>query len=132
MLEPQTQLIYQHLDFARRTDIDGIDVNAGSLNQGIVRVGGRVTKQFATDDGALLTPYLKANLLQGIGGGDSIRLSGVPFETGRFGRSVQVGAGVTGTLTPNFSLYSDAAWQTNVGDGGSRGWTFSGGLRDLF
>ncbi len=132
VLEPQTQLIYQHLDFARRTDIDGIDVNAGSLNQGIVRVGGRVTKQFATDDGALLTPYLKANLLQGIVGGDSIRLSGVPFETGRFGRSVQIGAGVTGTLTPNFSLYSDAAWQTNVGDGGSRGWTFSGGLRDLF
>ena len=29
-IEPQVQFVYQHLDFANRTDVDGIDVDLGS------------------------------------------------------------------------------------------------------
>jgi outer membrane protein OmpA-like peptidoglycan-associated protein len=77
----------------------------------------------------LITPYLKANLLQGIGGGDQVHLSNVAFDTGHFGTALQVGAGVTGTLTRNLSVYGDVAWQHQVSDGGFRGWAFNAGLR---
>ena len=37
------------------------------------RGGARLTKQFAAPDGSLFTPYLKGNVLQGIGGGGGVR-----------------------------------------------------------
>jgi outer membrane autotransporter protein len=43
-----------------------------------------------------------------------------------------MGGGTTGTLNRNLSVYADAAWQQNVAAGGSRGWTFNGGLRIAF
>ena len=131
-IEPQVQVVYQHLDFTRRTDIDGADVNAGDPAQGVLRGGARLTKQFIGGNGAVFTPYLKANLLQGIGGGDPVRVGDLPFDTGRFGTALQVGGGTTGTLNRSLSVYGDVAWQQNVGGGGSRGWTFNGGLRLAF
>lgn len=83
-------------------------------------------------DGSRLTPYIKANLLQGIGGSNSIVLSGVSFGTGKAGTALQVGAGVNGALTRNLSLYGDVAWQNKVGSGGFRGWVLNGGLRLSF
>jgi outer membrane autotransporter protein len=131
-IEPQLQFVYEHLNFARRTDIDGIGVDLGSPNQGIFRGGARLTKLLETSNGSLVTPYLKANVLQGIGGGDSVRLSGVAFGTGAYGTALQVGSGVTGTLTRNLSVYGDIAWQHDVGGAGFRGWAFNGGLRYAF
>ncbi len=128
-VEPEVQFVYQHLNFSRRTDADGIDVNIGSPDQGLFRGGARLLKLFTTEDGMLITPYLKANLLQGIGGGDSVQLSNVSFGTGSFGIALQVGAGVTGTLTRNLSVYGDVAWQHQVSSGGFRGWAFNGGIR---
>ncbi|MBV9656282.1 MAG: autotransporter outer membrane beta-barrel domain-containing protein, partial [Acetobacteraceae bacterium] len=128
-IEPQVQLVYQHLDFSRRTDIDGIDVDLKSPNQGVFRGGARLTKLFEAENGMLVTPYLKTNLLQGIGGGDSVQLGGQPFETGHFGTAIQVGGGATGTLTRNLSIYGDVAWQHEVSSGGFRGWAFNAGLR---
>jgi OmpA family len=69
--------------------------------------------------------------MQGIGGGDSVRLSSVPLGTGAYGTALQVGGGVTGTLTRNLSVYGDIAWQHDVG-GGVRGWALNGGLRYAF
>ncbi len=131
-IEPQLQFVYQHLNFASRTDIDGIGVDLGSPNQGIFRGGARLTKHLETSDGTLVTPYLKANVLQGIGGGEPVHLSSVSFGTGAYGTALQVGGGVTGTLTRNLSIYGDVAWQHDVGGAGSRGWAFSGGLRYMF
>jgi len=79
-----------------------------------------------------VTPYIKANLLQGIGGSNSVVLSGVSFGTGKPGTALQVGAGATGTLTRNLSVYGNVAWQNNVGSGGFRGWVLNGGLRLIF
>jgi outer membrane autotransporter protein len=128
-IEPQVQFVYQHLDFARRTDVDGINVDLGSPNQGVFRGGARLTKLFETEDGTLVTPYLKANVLQGLGGGDSVQLSSQPFGTGHFGTALQIGAGMTGTLTRNLSIYGDVAWQHQVSSGGFRGWALNGGIR---
>jgi outer membrane autotransporter protein len=131
-IEPQIQLVWQHLSFADRTDGDGIEVSMGSPDQGVARVGFRLIRPFMMADGSRLTPYLKANLLQGIGGSNTVVLSGVSFGTGKAGTALQVGAGITGALTRNLSLYGDVAWQNNVGSGGFRGWVLNGGLRLSF
>jgi len=131
--EPQAQLVWQHLNFQNRTDVDGVDVDLGSPDQVTARVGFRLKRPFQTDGGMLFTPYLKANVLQGIGSSGNVVLSGVSFGTGNVGTALQVGGGVTGTLTRNLSLYGDVAWQSDVGNGGGfRGWVFNGGLRYLF
>jgi outer membrane autotransporter protein len=131
-LEPQAQLAYQRLSFGRRTDIDGIDVKLGNPSQGVLRTGARLTRKSVTEDGMVFTPYLKANVLQGLGGGSPVDLSGVSFGTGHFGTALQLGAGITGAPAENLSVYGDVAWQKDVAAGGSRGWAFNGGLRYVF
>ena len=127
--EPEVQVAYQHLSFGSRMDTDGLGVNLGGQNQGMFRVGGRLVRQFQTIDGMLITPYLKANLLQGLGNGGDISISGFSFDTGAYGTALQVGSGVTGTLTSHLAVYGEVAWQHQVSRGGFRGWAFNGGLR---
>ena len=131
-LEPQVQFVYQRLMFEQRTDIDGTNVNLGNPNEGVFRGGVRLIRQYTASDGTPFTPYLKANILQGIGGGQTVSLGNVPFLTGGFGTSLQVGGGWTGTVAHNVSLYGDLAWQDAIGSGGTRGWTGNIGLRYAF
>jgi outer membrane autotransporter protein len=131
-LEPQAQFVFQNLNFASQTDVDGVNARLGSPDQGVFRGGARLTKSFVSLEGDLFTPYLKANVLQGIGGGDAVNIGNTPFLTGRFGTSLQVGGGATGRITHNLFVYGDLAWQDGVGGGGSRGWVLNGGLRYAF
>jgi outer membrane autotransporter protein len=131
-LEPQAQAVFQNLNFASQTDVDGVNARLGSLDQGVFRGGARLTKSFVSPEGELFTPYLKANVLQGIGGGAAVNIGNTPFLTGRFGTSLQVGGGATGRITHNLFVYGDLAWQDGVGGGGSRGWVLNGGLRYAF
>ena len=131
-LEPELQLIGQRLDFAPFIDADGIAANLGAQTQGVFRAGARLLKPFATGGSGVFTAYLKANLLQGIGGGGTVNLGGDPFLTGTFGTAVQIGGGVNGSLGRNVSAYGDVAWQNNVSTGGFRGWAFNAGVRYAF
>lgn len=128
-LEPQAQIVWQHLQFASRADVDGLNVDMGSPNQGVLRLGFRLKRPFLNDDDMLITPYFKANLLQGLGSGGHVTLSGDQFSTGSYGTALQVGAGITGTLTRNIAVYGDVAWQSHVTTGGFRGWLANAGLR---
>jgi outer membrane autotransporter protein len=127
--EPEAQIVYQRLNFGTRTDTDGLNVDMGSLGQGIARVGGRLLRQFWTGNGTQVTPYLKLNLLQGFADGGTIDLSNIGFATGQYGTAIQAGGGITGTLTRRLAIYGDVAYQHYIGDGGFRGWTFNAGLR---
>ena len=131
-LEPQLQIVYQNLNFARKVDSDGIDVNLGDQSEGVFRAGARLLRPFTSSDGALYTAYLKANVITGIGGGGTILLDADSFQTGTFGTSIQVGAGASGKINRNLSIYGDVAWQDGVAGGGSRGWQINGGLRYAF
>ncbi len=133
ILEPQAQLTYQLLSFdSTRDQVDNFDVMIGKQQQLVGRLGARLTRPFELGAGQLLTPYVKANLLYGFLDGGSIRMGSDSFVTGDYGAAVEVGGGATATLTQNLSLYADGAWQTDIGDGGFRGWTVSGGLRMAF
>jgi outer membrane autotransporter protein len=132
-LEPQAQLVYQHLDFRNRVDGNGIDVNIGGLNQSIARAGVRLVHPFVGPEETRITPYAKLNVLQGFGSTGDATIGNVPFGVANYGTSVQIGGGVTGTLTRTISVYGDVAWQQNVvNDGGFRGWSFNAGLRWTF
>ena len=131
-LEPQAQLVYQHLDFGQQFDSDSINVDLGRQNAWVVRGGARLTDSFRMQDGSLVTPYLKANLLYGFGDGGDVTIGSVPFATGRLGTSLQVGLGATGSLAKNISVYGEVSWQNAVGGSGFRGWAGNGGLRYAF
>jgi outer membrane autotransporter protein len=137
-LEPQVQFVYQHLNFPVLTDADGITVDLGNPDQGIFRGGFRLIRPTTGPNGARFTPYFNADVLQGIGASPSVRFANVPFDAGYFGSAVQVGAGITGTLSNNFSAHADASWMESIGsDGGVgasgfRGWTYNGELRWTF
>ncbi|WP_210190278.1 autotransporter outer membrane beta-barrel domain-containing protein, partial [Bradyrhizobium sp. NAS96.2] len=130
IVEPEAQFTWQRLNFSPRTDVSGLSVNMGSLDQGVARIGGRLIQRFQTPEGTLFSPYLKANLLQGFGDGSVIALGGAGFGTGSYGTAIQVGGGLTGTAPANgLAVFGDVAYRQNISNGGVRGWTFTGGLR---
>jgi outer membrane autotransporter protein len=132
-VEPQVQVSWQHLMFDDTTDVDSINTKLGMLDQGIVRAGARLVRPFETDDGRFVTPYVKANLLQGFAdNNNAINVGGVAFDTGQYGTAIQVGGGVTGMLMANLAVYGDVSYQHEVSDGGFRGWAFNGGVRYQF
>ncbi len=96
------------------------------------RGGARLIRPFVSPLGDLVTPYLKANVMQGIGGGEAVTIGSTPFLTGRFGTSLQVGGGATGMISHNLFVYGDLAWQDGVSGGGTRGWVLNGGMRYTF
>jgi outer membrane autotransporter protein len=131
-LEPQVQLVYQHLNFAERVDVDGINVDLGDPNQGVLRAGARLTKSFVGPQDALITSYLKASVLQGLGGANPVNLGAVALPTGRFGTSLQEVIGVSSLFSKTMTLYGEASFLQNLSSGGSRGWAFNVGLRSAF
>ena len=131
-VEPQVQVSWQHLMFDPMTDVDSINVQLGTLDQGVVRAGARLVRPFETDDKRFVTPYVKVNLLQGFADGGAINVGGVNFDTGQYGTAIQMGGGVTGMLTASLAVYGDVSYQHEVSDGGFRGWAFNGGVRYSF
>lgn len=131
-VEPEAQFVFQHLGFNRETDVDGIDLDLGGQNQGIFRAGLRLVRPITGPGDMPITPYLKLNLLQGIGGNGKVHLSNVGFDTGAFGTQLDFGGGVTGAITRNLFIYSDVANEQDIGGSGFRGWAFNGGLRYQF
>jgi outer membrane autotransporter protein len=131
-VEPQVQVSWQHLMFDQTSDVDGLTVGLGTLDQGVVRAGARIVRPFETDDGNRVTPYLKVNLLQGFADGGAIDVSGFNFDTGQYGTAIQMGGGVTGMLTAQLAVYGDVSYQHEVSNGGFRGWAFNGGVRYSF
>ena len=132
LAEPEVQVTYQHLNFTGITDVDGLNVNIGSPNQAVARVGGRLLRPFEMDNGKFVTPYAELNLLQGFADASSINVSGFDFGTGQFGTAMQVIGGATGMINTHTALFGDVAWQHQVSSGGFRGWAFNGGFRHDF
>lgn len=131
-LEPQLQYVWQKLNFDRFTDIDGIRTDLGNPTENIIRVGFRLTRPFETASGDPITPYFKVNYLQSIGNSGDIMAGSYIFPMGSYGKTLQVGGGITGMINKHLAIYADAAWQDTVGDNGWRGWQFNGGLRYSF
>lgn len=112
VLEPQAQLIYQHLDFGGLTDafstvtLDTADV-----------VTGRLGLRLAAEFGPLWRPYLKANIWQDWAGSDHATYAGVHVLSSDVNTTaLEVGGGLVGELTQSVSVWGVADYTTDVAD----------------
>ncbi len=132
-LEPQVQLAYQRLSFDADADNpdDPQDVGSslGTAQQLFGRLGVRLTRAFAFDEGSVVTPYAKVNLLHGFLDGGRVMIGGETFRSGDYGTALQVGGGMTMTLAGGWSVYGEGVWQTRIGSTGFDGWSANLGVR---
>ncbi|MBB1201834.1 autotransporter outer membrane beta-barrel domain-containing protein [Enterobacteriaceae bacterium 89] len=111
-LEPQAQLIWQHSSFddinvkgdtRTRASIDAGDSVTG-------RIGTRLVGHYQTREGEV-TPYVRVNLWQGMGGSDNTRFSNAAASThlsaGQRYSSSEAAAGATWSVKPNFQFYGE-------------------------
>lgn len=130
-LEPQLQLIGQHVSFRNAIDIDDLEVNIGAQNQVVGRAGMRLTRPLAVASGRL-TPYFGFDLFHAFTDGTSVQVGDVRFASGKLGDAYQLSLGVNGMPTEKLSLYGRVSYQHALGSTGIQGWLFNAGVRYLF
>lgn len=125
-LEPQAQLIWQHLSLDGKADrfssvsFDNDDSFTGRLGlrlQGTMPAGS-----------AVLQPYLKANLWHDFGGTDQLDFGADPISAERGGTSLELGGGVVAKLSDTLSVFATADYTTNLGGDKRRVWEGNLGL----
>jgi len=137
-IEPQAQLVYQHLAFDRVMDSsatlpgqEGFAVALGHPSQWVGRVGARLKKDTFTKDGKAATFYGQLNLIHGFGEADKVWI-GNEFRLNEFGTHLEMGVGLSVDISKKATLYGDIARQERISNAGMRGLTFNGGFRIKF
>ncbi|WP_246744074.1 autotransporter outer membrane beta-barrel domain-containing protein [Bartonella raoultii] len=132
IVDPQVQVVYQHLQFEKTRDIDNFDIEMGNLDQWVARVGGRLTKSPKGSEGVdAIAFYSKLYLVHGFEGKKSVQFKDT-FQLGAFGSSLEAGLGFNAKLSSAFSLHGDFAYQHKLNKAGFSGTSFSGGVRYQF
>ncbi|MET3560520.1 outer membrane autotransporter protein [Bartonella japonica] len=132
VLEPQAQVVYQHLQFSKARDIDNFDIEMGTLDQWVARVGGRLSKLSAGSEGVnVVAFYGKLYFAHGFGGKQTVHFKDA-FQLGAFGSSLEAGLGFNAKIDPKFSLHGDVLYQHKLNKAGFSGASFSGGVRYQF
>ncbi|WP_409360964.1 autotransporter outer membrane beta-barrel domain-containing protein [Bartonella heixiaziensis] len=132
VLDPQVQVVYQHLQFSKARDIDHFDIEMGKLDQWVARVGGRLIKTPTGSEGMnAVAFYGKLHFVHGFGEKQTVRFKD-SFQLGAFGSSLEAGLGFNAKLSSQFSLYGDLVYQHKLTKAGFSGTSFSGGLRYQF
>ncbi|WP_455478061.1 autotransporter outer membrane beta-barrel domain-containing protein [Bartonella sp. B10] len=132
VFDPQVQVVYQHLQFDKVSDVDNFDIEMGNLDQWVVRVGGRLTKTHTQLEGARdVSFYGKLNLVHDFGKKQTVHFKDA-FQLGSFGSSLEAGLGVNMKLSSKFTLHGDFIYQHKLSKAGFSGTTVSGGLRYQF
>ena len=122
MLEPQGQILWQHVSFSQANDGLGA-VALGSTSGATGRLGVRGQWSIITGNGQVWQPYVRANLWQNWGGEATTTFAGtdqVPLL--EESTQLEFAAGVTTKLNTCLSLYAQAGYEFAVGgtDGGRR------------
>lgn len=128
-LEPQVQVLYQYIDIKNARDDFG-QVRYSSDGNVYGRIGVRLDKTFTTASGGQFTPWVHANVWAGPSNPSTTRfstLSGastVAMQSGLGGTWMQLGAGISGQVAKNTSVFASADYNQNVG--GQKGQGVSG------
>lgn len=130
-IEPQVQLLGQHVGFKNQTDADDLPVDIGAQNQLTGRLGARLARPFEVDQGRV-TPYAAVDVLHAFTGGTNVHVGDATFAAGDYGDALRLSLGVNGTISQKMTLYGRTSWQHSLGDAGFRGWLFNAGARFLF
>ncbi|MCZ2159074.1 autotransporter outer membrane beta-barrel domain-containing protein [Bartonella sp. 220] len=132
VVDPQVQVVYQHLHFDKTRDIDHFDIEMGKLDQWVARVGGRLIKTPTGPEGVrAVSFYSKLYLAHGFGEKQSVHFKDA-FQLGAFGSSLEAGLGFNAKLSQRFALHGDIVYQHQLNKAGFSGASFSGGVRYQF
>ena len=111
-LEPQAQLIYQHISINDQNDgFATVDFDTDDGWTG--RVGLRLAGNLQTSIGSM-QPYLKANLWHAFDGTDSIDFGSDVISTDFGGTSMELGGGIVATISKDVSLFATADYTFEV------------------
>lgn len=111
-LEPQAQLVYQHLSLDDQND-GFATVNFDTDDGWTGRIGARLQGNLETSVG-LMQPYLKANLWHAFDGTDSIDFGSDIVSTDFGGTSLELGGGIVATISKDVSLFATADYTFEV------------------
>ncbi|WP_212113074.1 autotransporter outer membrane beta-barrel domain-containing protein [Bartonella queenslandensis] len=132
VLDPQVQVVYQHLQFNETRDIDNFNIEMDKLDQWLVRIGGRLMKTLAASEKDRdVSFYGKVHFAHDFGKERSVRFKD-SFQLGAFGSSLEAGLGLNAHLSQKFVFHGELVYQHNLSKGGFSGISFSGGLRYRF
>jgi outer membrane autotransporter protein len=114
-LEPQAQLIWQHLSLDRTQDrFSAVTFDAGNSLTG--RIGARLQSRFQLGS-VQMQPYLTLNLWHSFAGTDKIGFGAADVIPARFdGTSLEVGGGIVAKLSSAVSLYATAGYTSGLGN----------------
>ncbi|SFU14173.1 autotransporter outer membrane beta-barrel domain-containing protein [Paraburkholderia aspalathi] len=127
-LEPQAQLVWQHLSLSDFNDgVSSVGFNSGNTFVG--RIGARLQAQF--DAFAIAwRPYLRVSFLREFGSDDKVTFGGGTVIPGTVGQTAaQLGAGVVGKFSTSGSVFATLGWVTNLGGAHQRTVTGDAGVR---
>ncbi|WP_051039106.1 autotransporter outer membrane beta-barrel domain-containing protein [Bartonella australis] len=132
IFEPQAQLVYQRLMLKTISDADNFEVDMGQPRQWLMRIGGRLTKDFATiKEDNTLSFYSKVNFIRAFGDGGVIKM-GENFPSDSMGSSIEGGIGVNARFSHKISLHGDVSYWRKIQETGISGATVSGGVQYRF
>lgn len=112
-LEPQAQLIWQHLsldDTKDRFASISFDTDSGVTG----RLGARLQGETVIN-GTPLRPYLKANIWHDFGGADTVNFDATSITTESRSTSFEFGGGVVAEVTDKVSIFATGDYTTNLG-----------------
>lgn len=118
-IEPQAQLIYQHITLDDMTDDYG-HVDFGSADSTTGRVGARLSKALTTNKGLPFVVSARTNLWRGFGSDAKTTfrdLSGnnaTTLTSNLSGSWGQVGVGISGNISQDITLYVDADYSQSL------------------
>ncbi|QKD19910.1 autotransporter outer membrane beta-barrel domain-containing protein [Mesorhizobium sp. NZP2077] len=112
-LEPQAQLVWQHLSLDDTNDrFSSISFDTDSSVTG--RLGARLQGE-TTINGMALQPYLKANIWHDFGDTDTVSFDTTDISTEGRSTSFEFGGGVVAKVTDKVSIFATGDYTTNLG-----------------
>ncbi|WP_448091823.1 autotransporter outer membrane beta-barrel domain-containing protein [Pseudomonas lini] len=134
ILEPQAQVVYQRVELNNASDV-AATVRFAPATSMAERIGARLTTTRELDRGVesrQITPWVTANLWHESRGDNRTEMSSeegfVPFHSKMGGSWAEVGAGVTGQITRNTSVYAHASHEFGF-DGDRQANAYAVGVR---
>jgi outer membrane autotransporter protein len=121
-IEPQAQLVYQHVNLADTSDIDA-SVRFEDVDSLAGRIGARFGRTFALEGGPnprLITAWLRPNFWYEFLGNPKTEFSSadglIPFRADLGGPWFEINAGVSGQIDKRADLFANVSYQTKFND----------------